>query len=64
LEKFGKGELAIAEADKQIEHVRNNLARLDIGRDLRKGTFQDPDDIRLKAPTLDAYPTKNITRRV
>ena len=44
-EKFGKGELAFAEAHKQIsihsiEHVRNNLARLDIGRDLRKGTFQ------------------------
>jgi hypothetical protein len=39
-EKFGKGELALAEAHKQIEYVRNNLARLDIGRDLRKGTFQ------------------------
>lgn len=42
LEKFGKGELALAEAHKQIsihsiEHVRNNIARLDVGRDLRKG---------------------------
>jgi len=42
LEKFGKGELALAEAHKRIsihsiEHVRNNLARLDIGRDFRKG---------------------------
>jgi hypothetical protein len=40
LDKFGKGELALAKAHKQIEHVRNNLARLDIDRDLRKGTFQ------------------------
>jgi len=27
LEKFGKGEIALAEAHKQIEYVRNNLAR-------------------------------------
>jgi pyridinium-3,5-biscarboxylic acid mononucleotide synthase len=42
LQKFAKGELDLSEAHKQIsihsiEHVKNNLARLDVGRDLRKG---------------------------
>jgi pyridinium-3,5-biscarboxylic acid mononucleotide synthase len=40
--KFAKGELDLSEAQKQIsihsiEHVKNNIAKLDIGRDLRKG---------------------------
>jgi NCAIR mutase (PurE)-related protein len=42
LEKFAKGELALEDVHKQIsihsiELVGNNLAKLDIGRDLRKG---------------------------
>ncbi|HET7147872.1 MAG TPA: nickel pincer cofactor biosynthesis protein LarB [Candidatus Nitrosopolaris sp.] len=42
LEKFAKGELALQDVYKQIsihsiEHVGNNLAKLDIGRDFRKG---------------------------
>jgi len=42
LEKFAKGELALEEVHKQIsihsiEHVGNNLAKLDICRDFRKG---------------------------
>ena len=42
LEKFAKGELALEDVHKQIsihsiEHVGNNLAKLDIGRDFRKG---------------------------
>jgi len=42
LEKFAKGELALEDVQKQIsihsiEHVGNNLAKLDIGRDFRKG---------------------------
>lgn len=42
LEKFAKGELALEDVYKQIsihsiEHVGNNLAKLDIGRDFRKG---------------------------
>ena len=42
LEKFAKGELALEEVHKQIsihsiEHVGDNLAKLDVGRDFRKG---------------------------
>jgi pyridinium-3,5-biscarboxylic acid mononucleotide synthase len=42
LEKFATGELGLEEVQKQIsihsiEHVGNNLAKLDVGRDLRKG---------------------------
>lgn len=42
LEKFATGELALEEVQKQIsihsiEHVGNNLAKLDVGRDFRKG---------------------------
>jgi pyridinium-3,5-biscarboxylic acid mononucleotide synthase len=42
LEKFAKGELALEEVHNQIsihsiEHVGDNLAKLDVGRDFRKG---------------------------
>jgi NCAIR mutase (PurE)-related protein len=42
LTKFAQGHLSIDEVQKQIaihsiEYVRNNLAQLDIGREIRKG---------------------------